>query len=62
MIDHLSERHQATQRTRRPLGELVAAGLFWIAAGAALVSFALYLTSDRARQHVAPEVFLGERP
>ncbi|PJE26502.1 hypothetical protein SAMN06297129_3983 [Pseudooceanicola antarcticus] len=62
MIDHLSERHQATQRARRPLGEVLFAGLFWIAAAAATCAFALYLTSDTARQHVAPEVFLGARP
>ena len=62
MIDHLSDTHARSQRVRRPLGEVLFAGLFWIAAVIAACAFALYLTSDRAPQHVAPEVFLGARP
>ena len=63
MIDHLADQHARSSRApRRPVAELLAEGLAWIFAAASVATFAIYLTSDTARQHVAPEAFIGGQP
>ncbi|MBR9766136.1 MAG: hypothetical protein GYB53_22140 [Rhodobacteraceae bacterium] len=60
MIDHLADRYKKlTRPAPRPLAETLAEGLAWICAAAAVAAFTVYAASDAARQHVAPEAFLG---